>query len=159
LFVLSLYIACDTNYLTNVSNLENNQCSSWMKKYKTNPTSLQWPWIDFQSDHLLRDSIITLCTPWCFLLGWRTDHDNENSVPYSLRIVCGFFNVPQSWNSNTFSSVILKTSSGGLAMISKPRLTRENPVLSHRYDLTLTHSLTQTDITPITYCSALRASL
>ena len=25
----------------------------------------------------------------------RPDHSNGNSMPYSLRIVCGFFNVPQ----------------------------------------------------------------
>ena len=55
--------------------------------------------LDFQTDHLLPDSIITLCTPWWFSLGWRTDRDTGNSVPYSFRIVCGFFNVPQSWDS------------------------------------------------------------
>ena len=26
---------------------------------------------------------------------WRPDHNTGNSVPYSLRIVCGFFNIPQ----------------------------------------------------------------
>jgi len=25
---------------------------------------------------------------------WRPDHNTGNSVPYSLGIVCGFFNVP-----------------------------------------------------------------
>ena len=26
---------------------------------------------------------------------WKPDHNSENSVPYSLQIVFGFFNVPQ----------------------------------------------------------------
>ena len=30
----------------------------------------------------------------------KPDHNTGNSVPYSLRIVCGFFNVPQFFNNN-----------------------------------------------------------
>ena len=28
----------------------------------------------------------------------KIDHNTGNYVPYSFRIVCGFFNVPQSYN-------------------------------------------------------------
>ena len=61
-------------YLTNVSNLENYQCSSWMKKWKTVQSLCSD--LDFQTDHLLLDSIITLHTLMFFT--WRrTDHNRE----------------------------------------------------------------------------------
>ena len=55
---------------------------------------------------LLTNSFIYLASPG-FLTGmpqqrepvtavsWRPDNNTGNSVPFSLRIVCGFFNVPQ----------------------------------------------------------------
>ena len=44
---------------------------------------------------------------------------------------------------STFSSVIFKTLSGGLAVISNPTPSMQEPCaepLSHRYGVTLTHS-------------------
>ena len=36
----------------------------------------------------------------CFWLGQRPDHNTGNSVPYTLRIVCGLFNVPQLFTTS-----------------------------------------------------------
>jgi len=46
----------------------------------------------------------------------------------------------------TYFPVTFKTSNGRPAVISNPGLSRENPVLSHRNGLTLTHSDSPDDI-------------
>ena len=42
----------------------NYQCSPWVKKWKTDPRKELCIDLDFQTDHLLPDSIMTLCTPY-----------------------------------------------------------------------------------------------
>ena len=38
----------------------------------------------------------------------RPDHNTGNSVPYSLRIVCGFFNVPHQYRETVYRPRITK---------------------------------------------------
>ena len=45
----------------------------------------------------------------------------------------------------TKAELTFKTSTGRPAVISNPGLSRENPALSHRNSLSLTHSLTHSD--------------
>ena len=36
--------------------------------------------------------------PWNHEIGQRPDQHTGNSMPYSMRLVCGFFNVPRGMN-------------------------------------------------------------